>query len=174
MHSYSFNVKIYHNDYYNLISLGWIEDFLIIHLLYFLWTLVNTLYYLSHDNISTKRMLIYWDIKYSKFNSDILSEDLYRDINSFKTYKEINKIQASNQSRTLKDGTILTGNFILILSPSGIYSRFSKCFGWNLQGFDYTSNDISRLSERNIFQLRKEKRIRFQYHYVGIKFSQKD
>ena len=107
MHSNSFNVKIYHNDYYNLISLGWIEDSLIIHLLYFLGTSVNTLYYLSHDKISTKRMLIYWDIKYSKLNVDILSEDLYRDINSFKTYKEINKIQASNQSRTLKDGTIL-------------------------------------------------------------------
>ena len=73
--------------------------------MYFLGTSVHTLYYLSYDCISTKRMLTYWDVKYSKVNAFILSEDLYLDINSFKTYKDINKIQTSNQCRTLKDGT---------------------------------------------------------------------
>ena len=55
MYSSSFTVEIYHNAYYNLISLGWIEDFLIIHLLYFLGTSVHTFYYLSHDRISKKK-----------------------------------------------------------------------------------------------------------------------
>ena len=103
-----------------------------------------------------KRMFTYWDVKNSKVNAVILSEVLFRDINSFKTYKEIYKIQISNQCRTLKGGTKLVGNFILTLSQSGIYSRFSKCFGGDLQGFDYTPNDISRLSERYISMKKRE------------------
>ena len=95
-----------------------------------------------------QKMLNYWDVKYSKVNAVILFENLYLNINLFQTYKEINKIQTSNQCRILQDGTKLEGNFIFTLSPSGIYSRFSKCFGGNLQGFNYTLNDISRLPKR--------------------------
>ena len=149
-------IEICYNAYTTLIDQGLIQDSLFIHLLFSLGTSVNTLYYLSHDCITDQRVLTYWDVQNSGVKTVILSQELYRDINYFKTYKEINKIETFKQLRALKDGTEVSGNFILSLSPSGIYSRFSKNFGGNLNGFHYTPNDISKLSEKLISMSKNE------------------
>ena len=89
----------------------------------------------------------YFDTLKLKYVDTILNQNLIRDIKFFKdTILEI-KRETKNNFRCFQDKAIVMGEFIFEYKSSAIYNRFVICFGEKLPWFNYTSNQIVKLSE---------------------------
>ena len=111
------------------------EDALIIHLIYSLGASLEAIALLTFDSINEDCFIQYFDTKGLKFKNVKLNENLMRDIMFLKSFREKNQLTNEDQSRCYRDKLVIVGEFIISVSATAIYNRFSRGFGGALQWF---------------------------------------
>ena len=105
---------------------GQYQDALIIHLIYFLSLDPYHIYSLAYDGIIDKNQIQYWDYKSSSMKTCYLYYELWSDINLIIGYQETENSQLRKTLRIMIDQTKIRGEFIINISPTNIYNRFTE------------------------------------------------
>ena len=133
--------------YQSLLSKGKYEDGVMVHTIYELGLEPYILSLLKWESISERKIIRYFDHKSRKVNELKLSDDLYSELMSLKSWKRLKNSQIDNEERQSLDGTTIIGGFIFSSKPTGIFNKFKRGFGGCLKNIKITPKDLIILSK---------------------------
>ena len=163
------------NAYIELMNIENFEDATIIHLMYSLGANPETITLLTFDSINEDNFIKYYDTKDLKYKEVKLNENLIRDIMFLKSINLKHKQVDGDQFRCFRDKMISFGNFIISVSAPAIYNRFSRNFGGMLRWFNYSLQQIVKLSKAMLILKNEiERDISLDLIEDTIKFAQKN
>ena len=108
-----------------------------------------TIYFLIFSNISIQMKLKYFDADEEIFKEEMITPNLYNDLNFFQRYKSIKMKDKGVCKRTTRKGLEIKGEFIINQTPKSIYMRMKRHYGGKLPWFTCTPKIIIALSMHN-------------------------
>ena len=92
-----------------------------------------------------------------------------------KSFREKNQPTNEDQSRCYRDKLVIVREFIILVSATAIYNRFSRGFGGALQWFKYSPQQIIKLSKVDLILKKEIERDAWLNLFEDtIQFNQKD
>ena len=144
------------NAYVELMNITKYEDVVIIHLMYSLWINPETMFLLTFESIDEEGNIEYFDTQVDKQLTIKLYENLHRDIMFLKEYRAKCERKIEDNVRYFKNKFIFMEDFIVSVSVSIIYNRFSRKFEGMIKWFNYTLHQILKLSKAILLIIMKK------------------
>ena len=128
--------------FHSLVTKGLVEDALNIHLMFTLWIDPYDLFVLRFDDIQDNNNFKWWNYRTSSFQHCKLTEILNTELKFLRTFIARKYGPLRKLTRVSLDRTKISGNFIVQITPTAIYNRFSRGFSGNFKDFKYTPKDF--------------------------------
>ena len=133
--------------YIELMEMSLYQDATIIHLMYSLGANPETIALLTFDTLDEQGNMTYFDTLSEKYKTILLSEALLSDIIFLRNYRLSKEENVADSCRCHNFKFVIMGDFIISISATAIYNRFSRKFGGKLKWFKYKPHQIVKLSK---------------------------
>ena len=136
------------NAYVELMNSNWIEDAVILHLMYSLGVNPETISFLKFSSIDKNKNIRYFDTSLKRTVKIRITDRLWNNIEFWKLNTKSDQSEIKYSLKQLSNLNKNQNDFIISLSKSGIFKRFSRGFNGKVGWFDWNPQSIINLSKR--------------------------
>ena len=108
------------------------EDVWILNLIYSFGVNPEIIVLMTYDSIDEERNIKYFDILKSGYVDAQISQNVNRDIMFVKELSHKNRKRCRSECKTFKDKIVIIGVFIIKVSSTAIFNRYTRNFGGKL------------------------------------------